>query len=115
MTHPPKNNFFFWWGEAGPHKKVFFAPFGSFWLCLATFGYVWLRLTTLGYFWLLLGGSTTKKSDLLVFLVTLFEILWTLKDDCKKVITVFFNNFFLVNDEINCFGVVGVSDPIKIP
>ena len=27
----------------------------------------------------------------------------------------YFKYFFLVNGEINCFGVVGVSDPIEIP
>ena len=38
-----------------PLKAINEAPFGSFWLLLATFGYFWFLLATFGYIWLLLA------------------------------------------------------------
>ena len=54
------------------------------------------------------GWSNTIESGfgLLVFLAFFFEISFTLK--LKK------SSWDCVNSELNCFGVVGVSYPIKI-
>ena len=38
-----------------PLKAIDEAPFGYFWLLLATFGQLWLIWANLGYFWLLLA------------------------------------------------------------
>ena len=72
------------------------------------------------------GGSTTTKSEsnLLVSLVTFcVETSWTFKVDRKKLRPnlsydwkkKFKLNLFGFNGELNCFGVIGVSDPIQIP